>query len=200
MAMKMIHTTDAMTLILADYQGTLIAHQRLDIDGVQSALVEIDGAAYLLIRGSDELTDWLRNIRFRPEHSFQQGVSCWWHSGFLTYSRIVYDWAKDKDVAGVFGHSLGAACVQIVAPSLGVPGLAFASPRPLFAPFSTSARPVNAAMVTNYLRDDDWICDLPPQLLGFKHVGKTLVHRPEIRHDGEDHRIQHYLDVADQFT
>lgn len=190
----MITPVAAARLILADYDGVLDSASRLDIDGCQSVIVDHAGETVLVIRGSDERQDWINNFRFLPDAT--PGDSVWWHRGFLTYARVAYSWARDKPVTVVIGHSLGAACVQIVATSLGIPGLAFASPRPLWAPFG-KARPSNEAMVTNYNRIDDVICDLPFAVLGFEHVGEVKWLTPKELHAGEEHRIKHYLDLLD---
>jgi hypothetical protein len=184
---------EAAEMILADYAGTLggvVA--TLDIEGCQSVLVSLPGhqvgKPILLIRGSDEKLDWIQNFRFLPEPA--PGDSVWWHRGFLHHAQIAYSWAKDKGVGLVIGHSLGASCVQIVATSLAIEGMGFASPKPLFAP-STMQRPKNELLVRNWCRTDDTICFLPPD--GFSHVGETFWLKPLTRHLGEDHGIRHYV-------
>ena len=117
----------------------------------------------------------------------------WWHRGFLHYAQIAYSWARDKPVALVTGHSLGAACTQIVATSLNVTGYGFASPKTLFAPVGLTRRPANEHLVTNWCRSDDAICYLPP--IAFDHVGAVNWLQPLAVHRGDDHRLIHYLDM-----
>lgn len=184
----------AAELIALDYEGALHAQDRLDIDGVQSAIVAPPGhqigLPIMVIRGSDERLDWIRNFRFWPDA--EPGDTVFWHRGFLTHARIAYGFAKEKGVGTVIGHSLGAACTQIVAPSLGVPGIALASPRPLYAPDELMPRPANEALVQNWCRTDDAVCRVPPD--GFCHVGTVHWLTPARRSLGFDHSARlHYL-------
>jgi hypothetical protein len=190
----MLTPLQAARLISADYDGSLEASERLDINGCQSALIELPGnPRILLIRGSDERSDWKKNFDFSPTRApGDSGV--WWHRGFLEHGRIAYAWARDKAVELVLGHSLGAACSQIVATSLDVPGMAFASPMPLWSPSALfTKRPVNEALVTNYNRTDDLVTQLPFPAMGFAHVGQVSLLVPDAPKPGEDHRIGHYI-------
>jgi hypothetical protein len=66
----MITPLQAANLILADYEGSLTAESRLDINGCQSAIVNLpSNPLILLIRGSDERQDWVRNFTFVPEQA-----------------------------------------------------------------------------------------------------------------------------------
>lgn len=183
----MLSALQACHLIAADYAGRT-APERLDIDGVQASILA-DGV--LLIRGSDERTDWIRNFRFFP--ITDKGDTTRWHRGFLAHARIAYAFAKGKNISCVIGHSLGAACAQIVASSLGVPGIAIASPRPLWG-----AAPAGANQIRNWCRTDDLVCSLPPSCFGFRHVGSVRWLRPTESHDGEDHRISHYIRALEE--
>jgi hypothetical protein len=194
----MITPLQAANLILADYEGSLTAESRLDINGCQSAIVNLpNNPLILLIRGSDERQDWVRNFTFVPEQEpGDSGVR--WHRGFLEHSRIAYSWARDKGVELVIGHSLGGACVQIVATSLKVPGMAFAAPRALWAPPLVGKRPANEALVTCYNRTDDLVCEVPLVTMGFDHAGIVNAMMPTEPHPGEDHRIANYIALLEE--
>ena len=88
----------------------------------------------------------------------------------------------------MIGHSLGAAAAGIVAKSLGVPGMGFATPRQLFS------RGCPPNQVINYCRRDDFVSYVP---VGCRHVGETRWLPPRGRHKGEDHRIAHYIDLLE---
>lgn len=190
----MIDALNAARLVEADYYAreTLDVSETLDIRGVQASIVLWQGLRVLLVRGTDERLDWLRfNLRFWPR--VQAGDTRMWSRGFLRHGEAVYAFAKGKPLDCIVGHSLGAACAQIIGPSLGLPAIAFASPRPLYK----GPQPERADLVTNYCRVDDLVTRLPPPAWGFKHVGKATWYRPARRHWGEDHRIPALLSIMD---
>lgn len=183
----------AARLLVADYAGTLTdVVEKLDVDGVQSTIIQINGTKILLIRGTDQASDWLRyNFQFLP--SAQPGDRYQWHGGFLKHAQIAYAFAKNKDIALVIGHSLGAAAAGIVAVSLGIYGLTFATPRALFG----AEVPPGSSKVLNYCRVDDLVTMVPPSFLGFAHCGQVCWLDPKGRHVGEDHRLLHYIELLE---
>jgi hypothetical protein len=187
---------EAARLLLADYADRLLPVDRISLSGVQAAIVDqATGARVLAIRGTNELTDWLRyNFQCLPE--VDQGDQFQWHRGFLHYAQIAYAFAKGKGVQLVVGHSLGAAAAGIVATSLGVPAIAFATPRALFGGLG----PDNESIVRNFLRIDDLVCMLPPGAIGFRHVGEVNWLRTQGRHIGQDHTLIHYLELLEDVT
>lgn len=195
----LIPPLDAAKMIQADRDGQIEAEARLDIAGCQSSIILYLDQPVLVIQGSNERSDWVDNLDFLPERKRQldveQGDVCWWHRGFLRHAQVAYSWARDKNVAAVIGHSLGAACVQIVAPSLAVDGLGFGSPRALWAPRPNSPRPENEYLVVNYLRTDDAVTKVPPERLGFEHSGEERHLIPAEEHPGQDHSIEFYIDL-----
>lgn len=189
-----ITVLEAAGLIQDDYNGHIadLAHERINIKGVQAAIIDLDGERILLVRGTDELGDWFKyDFDFLTSTNVDSGDTVLWHTGFLHYAQIVYAFAKGKGITVVIGHSLGAAATQIVAPSLGVRGIAFASPLPL----SGTILPLNDKLVENYCRPDDLVTMLPPKFLGFSHVGEVNWLPLNGLHIGEDHRISHYIEL-----
>lgn len=173
-------------MIAADYQGELAGVlERLDLNGVQSVILEAEGERVLLIRGTDELCDWLYNLDFRAEPVSGENWS--WHRGFYTHAQIAYAFAKGKGISLIIGHSLGAAAAGIVAVSLGLPALCFGTPRALHG----CVVPPGAALIRNYCRLDDPVTMLPFEGLGYRHCGEVirLVPPPPYL----EHGIAHYL-------
>lgn len=184
----------AIRLIVADYAESLPGEvlERLDIEGVQSAIFVAGGHKVMLIRGTNEKRDWLYNLDFMPT-AYLPGDTWKWHRGFLKHAQIAYAFAKGKGIDLVIGHSLGAAAASIVAISLGVPAICFASPRPLFG----HETPPGAAQIVNYCRVDDIITGLPFAGLGFNHCGQVRWLEPHGFHLGIDHFAVHYIPLLD---
>lgn len=177
-------------LSLAYYRpGDMEIEHSLDIEGVQAEIVKVEDERLLIIHGTNEPDDWFR-FNFMALPAQAKGDSgLVWHGGFLRYAQIVYGFAKNRGCTAVTGHSLGAAAAQIVGPSLKLPTLAVASPRPLLS----KEQPPNHDMVQNFVRTDDTITGLPPSFFGYRHVGQVFELRPKEPHAGEDHRIEHYI-------
>jgi hypothetical protein len=201
----MITPLQAARLIAMDYErddidpkiaDRAIIGERLSNSGISAAIIEGTQSddRILIIRGTDQALDWLRyNFTVFTNRSVEFGERCCWHTGFLNYARMCFDFAKDKKITQIIGHSLGAAAAQIVAPSLDVPCIAFASPRPLFG----DTYPKKADRVVNYCRPDDLVTKLPPSFLGFNHIGQVNWLIPKSIHIGEDHRIMHYIELLE---
>ena len=183
----------AARLIVLDYAGALPnVLERIDLNGVQSAIFLVGEEKVLLIRGTNQMSDWLRyNFNFLPENA--PGDHYKWHGGFLRHAQIAYAFAKNKGVTLVIGHSLGAAAACIVATSLAIPAITFATPRPLFGP----ELPPSSSLIVNYCRVDDLVAMVPPSFLGFGHCGQVHWLETHGNHVGEDHRIQHYIELLE---
>lgn len=190
---------EAAELIQADYRGELGGViESLDLNGVQASIVAVGHRAdkpVLLIRGSDERCDWVRNFTFAPVAG--PGDQFMWHAGFLMHAQIAYAFAKGKPLSMVIGHSLGGACTELVGAALDLPYWAFGAPRALYAPDPGSPRPLNIKG-TVFWRTDDLVCRLPPG--GFVWVAPDAELRPTSRHRGEDHRIPHYIALLKTWT
>lgn len=155
----------------------------IDVGGVQAYLTEDN---ILVILGTNEKSDW-----FRFNFNIGRGATHHWHKGFLAHAQVVYEFAKPLEPRLIVGHSLGAASAQIVGYSLGVPTIAFASPKPLVSATRQIAYH-KWTHIQNICREDDMICALPPS---FKHVGFVEWLAPKKHHWGQDHSIDNYVDA-----
>lgn len=173
----------------------------LDENDVQALFLKGD---ILLIPGSNSVMDYLKynlrvlNIggkRYRlADDDTEKGASgTVWHQGFLAHAKVIFDWLERKNHRPkyVIGHSLGAAATQILVRTYGVPGIAFAAPRPRRN--RGAIKHSNLCLCIN--RDDDSVCDLPGS---FHHMGR--VHQARARRSvfGPDHSMKHYRKVIDE--
>lgn len=191
----------AAKMVEASYRGA--SHRSLARD-VQAELDKNDVQALflkqkiLLIPGSNSVSDYLKfnlrvlNIggkRYRlNDDDTEKGASgTVWHQGFLTFAKEIYDWLERENLRPkyIMGHSLGAAATQILVRTYGVPGIAFAAPRPRRS--SGSIKHSNLCLCLN--RDDDSVCDLPPS---FHHMGRVHRARAAASVFGPDHSMKHY--------
>jgi hypothetical protein len=195
--MKQIDILDACDMIDAAYKGRdsdQVAHE-IDIRGVQARFLK---SGVLVIPGTNELSDWFDfnlNVfdRNTEGHGFEvvPGDSgSQWHAGFLEHAQIVYTFAKGLRPKFIVGHSLGAASAQIVGTSLGLPTVAFASPRTLRG--RATNRLKTEGWVVNYCRVDDTVCHLPSTLQNFRVLGSQYWLSPDEPEIGEDHSIKNY--------
>jgi hypothetical protein len=163
--------------IQAMYDGEIAP--QLNQDGVQASVVD-DGV--LIIPGTNEISDWTRyNFKFAA-----QGATVRWHRGFLRHAQAVYREFQPKAPKMVIGHSLGAASAQVVAYSLGIPAICFASPKP-----HCSWRKLRGQdKILNICRMDDAVTKQPP-FPWYQHVGQVDWLNPKSKF-GEDHRLEHY--------
>ncbi|SFB08418.1 Lipase (class 3) [Poseidonocella pacifica] len=169
----------------------------IDINGVQAYYTR---EGVLIIPGTNEFSDWfefnfdLFNRSPGESHGFEvvSGDSgARYHAGFLEHARMVYAFAKPLRPKLIVGHSLGAASAQIVGSSLGIPTVAFASPRVVRQRTGIG----NEHHVINLCRTDDFVTQVPPGLLGFRHIGKVYWMNPDGLNFYEDHRIAEYIDI-----
>ena len=173
----------------------------LDENDVQAIFLKGD---ILLIPGSNSVMDYLKynlrvlNIggkRYRlSDGDTEKGASgTVWHQGFLHHAKVIYDWLERKRYRPkyIMGHSLGAAATQILVRTYGVPGIAFAAPRPR----RNKGAIKHSQLCLCINRDDDKVCDLPGS---FHHMGK--VHDARARRSvlGPDHSMKHYRKVIEE--
>lgn len=158
--------TEAADLIQRGYDGTLGSRVRktLNKDGVQAYLLK-DGT--LVLPGTNEKSDWRLNLNVGRIDKGDSGRI--WHQGFLKHANRVYTFAKPLRPKRVLGHSLGAGSAQIIGVSMGIPAICFASPKPLRGKrwYKGEHR------VLNICRRDDPVTKMPPDFMGFRHVGKV---------------------------
>ena len=185
-----ISALEAARLVKSSYTDNSDLRAQLIRDGVQTSVRARYGQRILLIQGTNEISDWLNfNFHFWPK--IDKGATAKWHRGFLDHASVVYDFAKDKTLDVVVGHSLGGAAAQIVGYSLGLPVISLGSPKPLYK--WVSPKPIPD--VWNFCREDDLVCKVPFGLWGFEHVGNVHWFKPKKRNRGQDHHIDNYIDI-----
>jgi hypothetical protein len=193
--MKIVEAAQLMAKAYYD-KTSLGADVSISLRGMEAHFLRSSGT--LIIEGTNSFDDWFDyNFDLFGDLSTVAGDSgARYHQGFYNHAMRAYAFAKPfKDqIRLVLGHSLGAASAQIAGPSLGKRTIAFASPRPLLR-----GDPVSPHLVTNYCREDDLVCEVPPGLfggaIGFQHIGAVVWMKPEKRHAGEDHRIDKYIQM-----
>lgn len=183
--------TDAAKLIQKAYDNQLggLLHSSIDMGGAQAAFLT-DGT--LIIPGTNEHSDWADfNLDISSGDSRRK-----WHAGFLRHAQAIYPFAKGAGAKRVLGHSLGAASAQIVASSLEIPAICFASPRPLRG----RTRFRGEHRILNICRFDDAVCYLPMAFLGFRQIGKVHWLSPREPQSAGSHKLKDYLRAMAQGT
>ena len=187
--MTKLRLVDAAQHVRATYAGAN-DHQivaSMDRNGVQARILQ---GGLLVIPGTNEKHDW-----WRFNFNVLRGCSgTLWHDGFFNHATAVFNWAKPLKPRFIVGHSLGAASAQIVGMSLGLPTIAFASPRPLKGRLVSS----QGKWIININRRDDRVCGLPPLAAGFNHVGRAEWIGPLRLNLGEDHGMDKYIALLKQ--
>ena len=179
---------DAAILIQAGYDNSLGSNVRRkhDSNGVLAFLLK---DKTLVIPGTNDKRDWRRNLRVGTVKKGDSGRM--WHQGFLEHATEAFKFAAPHNPRRVIGHSLGAAAAQIVAVSLNIPAICFASPRTLRGKrwFKGENK------IINVCRYDDAVAKLPPSWTGFRHLGNTCwISSGELQSEGT-HTLADYLRV-----
>ena len=171
----------------------------LDRKGAQAFILD---HGVLVIPGTNELLDWFKNFDvyriaervFGPRDQARGNNGVVFHEGFLRHASIVNTFAQKHDVRFIIGHSLGAAATQILATSMNVPGIGFASPRT-----KRGMRLLkNEEKVLNICRLDDLVTRVPPSEAGFRRLGVTVRIAPKETNPGMDHSMQNYINVLNE--
>jgi len=163
--------------------------------GHAQAVMLKDGT--LVIAGSNSAVDYLR-YNFRPLGAGRKKMTVnavdtargtsgtVWHQGFLLHAREIQSWLVriNRTPKFIIGHSLGAATTQILCKGYGVPGIAFAAPRPCKARVS----PIKSSKCLAILRTDDIVAKVPTK---FVHLAETIQLRPSVWM-GIKHKMTHY--------
>lgn len=197
-----ISVKDAAVLAKASYAPSGIRNP-----DILNACPDDDVQAYflsngiLLLPGSNSVKDYLRfnlrllnlgNARLKlHDDATEKGASgTTWHQGFLSYSRVIFDWlnAIDREPNFIIGHSLGAAAAQILCRSYGCPTVAFAAPRPKHV--NGHVKHDEKLLIIN--RSDDLVPSLPPS---FSHMGRAISVTPTKRRIFPAHSMKRYIEV-----
>lgn len=156
----------------------------LRLDDVQASIAGNDSDVVIAFRGSERVEDWLTDIWFRKKPGPWGNV----HAGFLRSWRLIKDELKGhlqqfrnhNQKVWITGHSLGGAMAVVAAASLHqeracpVNGVyTFGQPRVGDWEFLRAYHQSPLAKCTyRVVNDDDKVTRVPPQELGFHHVGQ----------------------------
>ncbi|SLN51770.1 alpha/beta hydrolase family protein [Pseudooctadecabacter jejudonensis] len=149
----------------------------------------------LVIPGSGELRDYTRSNLVASAAKLKwpgigtAAAAALWHKGFARHAMVIANALDGVKPKFIVGHSLGAAAAQILGCIWGVPAIGFASPMPL----RTQGWLANEHKILNVVRNDDFVCRVPPKSLGFRRVGNTQVMMPRGINIGEDHSMKQYI-------
>ena len=157
-------------------------------NGGDYALQRFGSDLYIYLERSDGGEDWKNNLNF-PKRAYRRMGKTVWHAhrGFLTVwksiENYIADAVFDQSVrrVTVVGYSHGGALAVICheyiyynRPDLreNLFGYGFGAPRVIWKPSPEIAeRWENFTVVRN---PDDAVTHLPPELFGYRHVGKML--------------------------
>lgn len=142
--------------------------------GVEAALIGAPNFDVLVFRGTDELTNWLQDLKFDFDR-WPNGKGRV-HAGFLAALELVWRDIDNalRNVRGplfITGHSLGAALATLAGARRACRAVyAFGSPLVGDATF-VAHYPKNVP-VHRVINDNDAVATVPPVWFGFKHVGE----------------------------
>lgn len=144
----------------------------------------LDGHAWIVFRGSDDLNDWAANLLFVPFRHFGFGIA------YRVVQQAVLEFAAlvgaEVDGFTLTGHSLGGGLATLATQDLARAGhpitalTTFGAPRvgsPLFARrFNRQAANREGQtlydVTCHYSTAGEWVSRTPFVILGFCHVGK----------------------------
>lgn len=195
------HTRDFLvelcSLIEADYADRWSSPssgpiRRIVSGTLQASLVPANNRT-LIVRGSDEAGDWLRNFLSIPSAELKGASGTKFHAGFLIDAKVLYNEVirlRDERLTPsmITGHSRGAAIAAIVGASLKIPVICFACPKPVYGKLKGE---LSDDGIVVYNRSDDLVGKVPLSWK-WRHLGRVIKLVPTSRHYGEDHRIVHY--------
>lgn len=174
----------------------------IEVGSSEVYLTELPGGAVaVMVRGSTDGFDWMRNLRGLPVYAAELG--CWVHSGFLACLREaagplmseLIDRGMPPIIAG--GHSKGGIEVAFLTAWLlrhGYPhvlGLyTYGAPR---GGYGGLVKRLASVPTWRHVNGGDRVPDLLSQrLLGYRHAGETIPIGRR-KHPIEDHDISRYV-------
>ena len=177
----------------------------------EAALVEHEEYLCMVFRGTDEIMDWIDNIKAFPtkelfgefHKGFWDATEEIWHH---LYEKYQERYRENKRPLFITGHSLGGAMATIAAARLVhidkpfISVYTFGQPRVMK---QDTARTFNSECKTRFFRfqnNNDIVPRVPPRLMGYSHVGSILY----ISEEKEIHQDPGYwfkvLDKIDGYT
>ena len=139
-------------------------------------------------RGTASITNWVNNIKFLKD-PYINCKKCNVHKGFYqSYKSIqkkvmllvdVYRFANENADVIITGHSFGGALATLSAVELNQRGIkadlvTFGSPRVGDNNFAKYANQIIKGRSLRVTYKDDIVTVIPPQAIGFKHVGQEI--------------------------
>lgn len=173
------------------YDNKILGYTK--ISDMRYGIFYTDDTIYIVIRGTDNLKNLLRDVWILPVES-PQGYLC--HAGFMSgYNLIIKEIGEELEYTkGVYnlvftGHSYGGAVATLLCEQFGGKLITFGSPRVYFR-FSAAPRLEH----TRVIRDDDPVPKIPK--LFYSHRTKPLVISDKDIEllDISDHTIDTYLE------
>lgn len=179
-----------------------------------------DGASLFAFRGTEGFAEWIDDAKvcegrfrpFAPENGPAVPPGARVEDGFLEiYNSMQHELFEllDRQPAApllITGHSLGSALCQlftldvaISCPHLAATTYDFAAPRTGnrdFAVFYDALTRERGAPTVRFVNTEDIVPSLPPEALGYRHVGvcRPLCFRDKHHHLIPDYGLRHYAD------
>ncbi len=193
--MRNMDLMDAAHLVADSYKGAAhLPPVRAEIDeGHVEAFLLSDNT--LVIPGSNELVDYTAGNLVTGKQKISWDTmgkaagNAIWHKGFAHHAATIANKLGRTKPTFIIGHSLGAAAAQILGCIYGVPAIGFASPMPRRGPSKLK----HEGLVLNVVRNDDFVCRMPPKQFGFRRIGNTEVMHPVGINFTEDHSMPRYI-------
>jgi len=154
-------------------------------NSAQGALIEHEDYFCLAFRGTDELSDWMDNVRIFPEKAlfgefhrgFWNSVDDVWTPLFDRYQKLR---AERKRPLFLTGHSLGGAMATVAAARLVHHDLPFSAVYTFGQPRAMkvdTARIFNNECKSRFFRfqnNNDLVTRVPARFMGYSHVGSLI--------------------------
>jgi len=159
-----------------------------DRDDVRIGDVEINGVRFIVVRGTANLLNVLRDIWVRPAFTVN-GYSA--HKGFVSgFYKVFPDIPKqiDTEKTIVTGHSFGGAVALLLGEFLGCKVVTFGCPRTYFRFWKQPKGIIH----TRYVCDDDPVPMMPRLFFEHLHEPVELCDCDDEWIDFEDHGMEIY--------
>lgn len=168
----------------------------LEVAGVLGGIKYIGGDTVVAMRGSTTAQDWLRDLKFWPEHDAQLGfIVDGFSDGIAAFIAALKPLIKGNLV--LCGHSLGAAHACIIAALIpSVQLVLFGCPRPGFRKLKNLVLAAGTH-VTSYRNRNDPVCEVPWLMGLYRHIVEPEIVLSHTIPDDifDDHQIALYVEA-----
>jgi triacylglycerol lipase len=156
------------------------------ISDTQGYIIGNDETVILAFRGTEKnMRDWATDLKFIKHEGPFGGVHGGFNSAFnsvvITLTQGLVELHDKKQKLWITGHSLGGALATLAVASLTEIGTevfcsyTFGSPRVGDEDFATQFKQKVGDRVHRLVNGNDIVPRVPPQVTGFKHVGKEVL-------------------------